>query len=405
MSVEPCLPTIVTAMNLNGLGVARVLGRHGVPVIGIHGADPGVEVKSRYLKERWQRGPASEDLLTLLREKGPGFVDRPVLIPITDESVLLIADNLEELRRHYRIAMPEPQLVRDLIDKEKMRAIAEQHGVTIPHTWHVTSDATFERMLEQVGYPCILKPAGKESAWQAAGLLKAYVCEDRQALLDAWERASGLSAEVVVQQFIAGGDESIYFTLMYCCKGGDATAVLSGRKLRQWRPHCGGTSASEPVEDTTLDETARSFFASVGMHGLCSLEYKKDPRDGCYYMIEPTICRPDWQNGVADSNGVPLAWIAYCDLAELEKPVISRRKRKRRWVYLAWDRQAASYYRQRGELTWLSWMWSIRPPVCGAVFAVDDLRPWMANVCDYWRRGITKLLRLFMRGKQTRRAA
>ncbi|MCA8966910.1 MAG: hypothetical protein KDC48_18660 [Planctomycetes bacterium] len=405
MPARPPLPAIVTALNLNGLGVARALGRHGVPVIGIHGDEASFELRSRYLQQRWPRGDRAEDLLTLLRAKGPSFAERPVLIPITDESVGLVADHLDELRRWFRIAMPAPDVVHELLDKERMRAVAERLGVAVPRTWHVQGRADFDKAAAETSYPCILKPTSKDEAWQAAGLRKAYVLGSRDELRDLWTRVEGTGAEVVVQQFVPGGDDEIYFTLLYCKHGGHTDAVFSGRKLRQWQPHCGGTSASEPVDVPALDDAARQFFAAVGMHGLCSLEYKRDPRDGVYYMIEPTVCRPDWQNGVADHNGVPLAWVAYCDLAELPAPAVRRPRRARRWVYWSWDTQAAAYYRRRGELGLLAWLWSIRPPVRGAVFALDDLGPWLATVGAAWRRLGQKVARWFGGGPVAEKAA
>ncbi len=395
MSAPSLLPAIVTALNLNGLGVARALGRRGVPVIGIHGDEASFELRSRYVQQRWQRGAHAEDLLTLLRAKGPTFADRPVLIPITDESVSLIADHLDELRRWFRIAMPAPDLVHELLDKERMRAVAARLGLDLPKTWHLRDQADFEQLAAQLNYPCILKPANKDQAWQAAGLRKAYVLQNHDELLAVWARVAGAATGVVVQQFVPGGDDQIHFTLLYCRHGGRAAATFSGRKLRQWRPHCGGTSACEPVAEPALDDVASRFFAAVGMHGLCSLEYKRDPRDGVYYLIEPTVCRPDWQNGVADENGVPLAWLAYCDLAELPTPVVSRHRRARRWVFWKWDVRAAAYYRARGELGWFAWLWSIRPPVRGAVFAFDDIGPWLATVGAAWRRIAGRVGRLF----------
>jgi hypothetical protein len=41
------------------------------------------------------------------------------------------------------------------------------------------------------------------------------------------------------------------------------------------------------------------------------------------------------------------------------------------------DRLAAHYYRERGELGRLAWLWSIRPPVRGAYFALDDPKPFL----------------------------
>lgn len=51
------------------------------------------------------------------------------------------------------------------------------------------------------------------------------------------------------------------------------------------------------------------FFAAVGFIGVGSMEYKRDPRDGKFYMVEPTVGRTDYQEEIASLNGVniPLA--------------------------------------------------------------------------------------------------
>ncbi|MFM1871816.1 MAG: hypothetical protein RL398_1238 [Planctomycetota bacterium] len=389
MHSAPLRPAVVTALNLNGLAVARSLGRAGVPVYAVDVGGDGCERRSRYVRGLWQR---DGELVDLLLRKADELGARPVLIPITDESVLAIAARLDDVRAKYDVAMPDPRLVRDLIDKAQMRRIAAAAGLPLPRTWEIEDVASFEAALGEMVYPCILKPSGKEDAWHAAGLRKAYVCADRDELLATWQKVVATSTRVIIQQFITGGDDGIYFTLACCGTGGKLLASFSGRKLRQWRPHCGGTAAAEPVTEPKLDEMSRRFFEGIGMRGLCSLEFKRDARDGAFYLIEPTVCRPDWQNGLADINGVPLSLMAYRDLAELpQKP--TRRGGQRRWVYWAWDRQAASYYRERGELSLFGWLHSIRPPVAGAVFAIDDLGPWWSLVVERLRG----LLRRFRR--------
>ena len=386
MRVRHKLPAVVTAMNLNGLGVARSLGRHGVEVTGIHGNARDPETETRHLRQLWLREPGPESLLGLLREKGRGFADRPVLLPVTDESVALVANHLDELRGLYRIAMPEADLVLRLLDKEGIRAAAEELGFAIPRTFPVDSEEGLRTVAADVVLPCILKPAAKSERYARAGHAKAYLIESRDELLATYRKVAGEAPRVVVQQYIPGGDEEIYFTLQYRDEENRTVASFTGRKLRQWRPHCGGTSSCQPAEVARLDEKTSSFFGRLHMTGLCSIEYKRDPRDGGYYMLEPTVCRTDWQNAVADNNGVPLAYLAYCDLAGAPAPTWRRTRLDWRWVHLAADRAAAAHHRGQGELGRLAWLWSIRWPVRGAYLALDDPGPWISVARAFLRR-------------------
>jgi predicted ATP-grasp superfamily ATP-dependent carboligase len=197
---------------------------------------------------------------------------------------------------------------------------------------------------------------------------------------------------------VPGGDDQVYFTLQYCDEKGTTLARFTGRKLRQWRPHCGGTASCEPAGAPELEERAAAFFEGVGMAGLCSVEYKRDHRDGAFYMIEPTVGRTDWQSAIADLNGVPLPYIAYCHLAGDPLPKWRRSRRATRWVDWRADRKAAAYYRERGELSRRAWLWSIRWPVRGAYWAFDDPGPWLAILRGTFARAWGKLRRIVSPG-------
>ena len=148
--------------------------------------------------------------------------------------------------------------------------------------------------------PIILKPFVKSSALAAAGAKKAYVLESAEDLLSTWERFAEVEPRWIVQRFVPGGDADVYFCLQYYNRVGEPLASFVGRKLRQWPPHCGGTALAEPSDEEGPAELATRFFRSVGFAGgISSMEYKRDPRDGSYWLIEPTVCRTDWQSGLA----------------------------------------------------------------------------------------------------------
>src|SRR5262249_34408584 len=64
-----------------------------------------------------------------------------------------------------------------------------------------------------------------------------------------------------------------------------------------------------PEFSEQLTTMTDEFFTAVGFIGIGSMEYKRDRRDGNFYMIEPTVGRTDFQEEIASLNGVniPLA--------------------------------------------------------------------------------------------------
>ena len=95
------------------------------------------------------------------------------------------------------------------------------------------------------------------------------------------------------------------------------------------------------------------------MVGLSQVEFKRDPRDGSYRLMEVNPRLWQW-HGLAAACGVDFPRIAYEDLVG-EKPDPARMNgQRRRWAItlLAGERPALQ-----------------RPPYVDAVFARDDLKP------------------------------
>jgi len=92
-------------------------------------------------------------------------------------------------------------------------------------------------------------------------------------------------------------------------------ASFVGRKLRSWPPRIGGTASciSAPEHHDELSDMTSIFFRQVGFVGMGSMEYKRDSRDGRFYMVEPTVGRTDFQQEVATVNGVNIPFAAYCE--------------------------------------------------------------------------------------------
>ena len=303
MASHSPVPAVVTALNLNGLGVARALGRHGVPVFGVHASPDGPELRSRYVREIWRPEPGMglAELL-IARQKTLGGV-RPVLFPITDESVEAVARALDRLTPCYRVPMGDPATVLLQLSKEGVDAAARAHGMPVPPTRTCSSLAELEAATLALRPPYILKPRDKSEAYAKSGAKKAFRLETSAEVLATYGSFCELHPRVVLQEFIPGSDADVFFCLLAMGQDGQPLATFVGHKLRQWPPHCGGTAACEPAEAPELVALSLAYFRSVGLTGLGSIEFKRDPRDGRVFMIEPTVCRTDWQSALAAAPG------------------------------------------------------------------------------------------------------
>jgi predicted ATP-grasp superfamily ATP-dependent carboligase len=95
---------------------------------------------------------------------------------------------------------------------------------------------------------------------------------------------------------------------------------------------------------------------------LGSVEFKRDPRTGEFKIMEPTVGRANLQSETATANGVNLAWIAYADLAGVDKGRVRLRPQGAIWVNEYTDVQSGMLRMRRGELSFGDWVRSYRRP-------------------------------------------
>lgn len=386
MNTSNKVPAIVMSLCINGLGVVRALGSHGVPVIGISGPSFMPGKFSKYVNEVWETSGDEEDIVDLLIKKGISFEDRPVVFPITDVGVRCVSDRYEEIIKYYRIGLPDRNLVNSLISKKGISGWVEKLNLSAPKTFYIDDSEKIYDVLKKVEYPCIVKPEYRSSEFSSAAGQKAYKAVDEKGLLSFYNSFSAVDPRAVIQEWIDGGDGEIYFCLQYYNSKSEKLVSFTGRKMRQWPPLCGGTASCEPFASDEIEKITTEFFKNVGFIGLCSMEYKKDVKTGNFFIVEPTIGRTDWQSDIATINGVPIPFVAYCDLVNLEIPSIKRTKIKYRWIRWSADVASSKYYIGKKEITTFDWVLSLLVPVRWSIWRFYDPAPYLR----FYLRKITK---------------
>lgn len=342
-------PAVVLGAGANGLGVARSLRRARIPVWLLDCDERRPEMHTRAAKPLKIGALHGDALIEDLRRLGAAQFSgmRPVLLLTQEESVKLVSRHREKLSGLYRFSLPSREVVDALQHKRGFQSLAEEFGGPVPALVHVRSSADLPA-LQALRYPVVVKP-GERDAGYGRQFKKAYRIETAAEADELVRRILPVMPDVVVQEWIEGPDSNIHFCLQFLDRQGQVAASFTGRKVRSWPPHVGGTASCVPAPEAhaELSDLTERFFRSVGVIGMAGMEYKRDSRNGQFRMVEPTIGRTDYQAEVATLNGTNLPCAAYCSELGLPFPASIHSTRRLAWRVRSEDERSAADQQQR----------------------------------------------------------
>ena len=313
-------PAVVIGDELNALGIVRSLGTAGVPVIKVVTHPHALSAQSRYGKKMVVTQTEGESLVEKLLELSRQLPGKPVLFVTEEKTVRTISQSRDRLLDCYRFRMPRHDRLMTLMHKQGFQELAEAAGAPIPAVVQLQSVADIPK-LQQLSYPCVLKPTVKDYAY-GARFAKAYIVQSSEEAAARYLEIAPVCSDLVVQQWIEGGDDDIYFCLQYVGDQGPV-ASFTGRKLRSWPPRIGGTaSCTAAWEVATLNGVNIPLAAYRFETGQPTLPVTRPSRDMAWR--EPLIDRwsqeqqPDTvPRGLGEANVVdayfrlsdPLPWV------------------------------------------------------------------------------------------------
>ena len=154
-------PAVIIGASAEGLGIARCLGKAGVPVVLVDDDAGRPGMHSRYARPSVvsaMSGPALiEDLLAVR-----ACLDhRPVLFPTSDPQVHTISEHRERLAEAFHIRLPEHHCVCELLHKRSFQRLAESHGFAVPRAISVCHEKDFVNFAP-IRFPVVIKPGNKQ---------------------------------------------------------------------------------------------------------------------------------------------------------------------------------------------------------------------------------------------------
>jgi D-aspartate ligase len=337
---------------VNGLAAIRSLGRAGIEVLAVDYRQSPLGFRSRYARPLRVPDPADDEagFVEAVAAAGPG-----VVFPTHDPPLNALARNAIRLEG-FRFPFPDWSVLESIQDKRHQLESALGAGVDIPETLYPASASE----AAGVPLPVLVKPRHPDGFRRKFGK-QAFRVDTKAELERAYADAEPFGP--MVQELIPGGDDELYSFGSYLRADGEALGLFSGRKLKQVPPLIGTCRVGEAVWVQDVVDAGLRLLRGLGFHGISQVEFKRDPRDGRYKLMEVNPRLWQW-HGLAAACGVDLPLIAYRDLTGEPVEPVSMNGARRTWSITVMPGE-------RPELQ--------RFPYVDAVYARDDLRPGLVH--------------------------
>ena len=373
-------PAIVLDLGVNGLGVVRSLGRKGVRVTGVVYIERGVAVHSRYCEVASLPDieAGEEEYLSRLLSLCRAMDAPPVLFPTSDESVEFLSRYAEALAPSALIVSPERRTMLDVLNKDLTARMARECGVEMPTTHIVSSVAELREAAPRMRYPILFKPRNHYEV-RLPGRAKNLTFQGSAELTAFFSIHPQLAGQGIFQEIIVGGDGHILVCAAYFDRNSRPLAVYTGRKIRQLQPDFGVTSFGLSENLPEIADRTIGFLEKIRFRGLAAVEYVQDRTTGQVFFLEINA-RAYYHNALFAACGVNLPWIAYLDAVNhpaLKREIMPRQRYGVRWLDFARDARSFRRKHRAGQLGWSPWLRSLPGARSFAVFAFDDLRPFL----------------------------
>ncbi len=370
---------LVVGGDFHGLAIVRSLGRRGIPVC-IVDNEHSIGRYSRYathfrrVPELRRERQTIDSLIQVARELNlKGWV----LFPTRDEHVAAFSKHKEELEQWFRVPTPGWETIKWAWNKWNTYSLALKIGLDIPKTWCPRSLDDLAKI--DADFPLGIKPAVKEDFFYATKA-KAWRANNREELLSLWKKASVHSGsnQVLVQEIIPG-DGTCQFSSCMFFKDGQALASMEAQRWRQHPPEFGRAATYvESINRPDLTGLAARFLKEINYYGLAEVEFKLDPRDSKYKLLD--VNARTWGFHVlGPAAGVDFPYLLFSD--QLGQHINACRGRAGvGWIRMVTDIPSCLLGFAGGYLGWKEYKRSLQHFDVESVFSKEDLLPSLAEL-------------------------
>jgi D-aspartate ligase len=306
-------PVLLLGQGLTLLGAVRCFGRARIPAYVLTLPGPLAEASRWYRK--WPSTTLApygyDDLSGVLSRLA---VEHAVLVPCSDPWAVAVGRLDGELAARFPSVVASPAVIETLIDKGRFGRLLRESEIPHPRTFEVKAPADLAAIPDEVLDGGFLKPRDSVAFFDAFNQ-KAFDYQGRAEAETLLGRTHARGLEMLLQEYVPGSADRHYFVDGVVARGGGFLVLFARRRLRIYPPRFGNSSAmvSVPLDEVSgAVDSLEKLAPRVGLRGIFSAEFKLDPRDGGFKLIEVNP-RPWWYVEFAATCGADVCVPAYRD--------------------------------------------------------------------------------------------
>lgn len=365
----------VLHMGPNGLGVTRSLGWSGIKVVGVDFHPEAAGLRSRFVRPLITSDPVKRPeaaVEELLKEAGE-FPEKPVIMACSDDYVLLVSRNRRKLSEGFEFMVPPEAVIESVMDKSHQYNMALGAGVPIPFTIYPQNMDDIGEAKDSLKYPCFIKPFFSHLWYRRFGN-KGFIIKSYEELRQKFQLVMSTDLRAMVQSIVGPPGKDLYQVSAYIGRQGYISPTFTWFKARQAPPNFGVASLGISVKNKQVEESGMKFLKAINYQGIGSVEFKLDPDDGIYRLIE--LNNRTWmQNVMCTIAGLNIPLIQYLDLTGQPCPISGDFKEGVRWWDALSDLDSFIRLKRRRALGAWPWFRSWFGSDCYAYFSPDDIAP------------------------------
>lgn len=380
-------PAIVVSSHTMGLGVIRALGQMGVPSVVFYHEKRDMGYTSRYVRERHLVPHPVQDqeaFISALLDLAPRFEGCP-MFPTSDAALSAVSRHIDALKPHYKPGFTEWAITGLFVDKKHTYALADANGVPAPRTIIPQSVAEAEQFARQIEFPCLVKPC-QSHLYYAVFKQKMVQAETAQQMIAVYQEAARVGLDVMLQEIIPGGDDcGVNYNAYFW--DGEPLVEFTAQKIRSAPPKFGSPRVVLSQVIPEVLEPGRKILRAMGFYGYACTEFKRDPRDGVYKLMEVNG-RHNLSTLLAVKCGINFPWLHYQHLVSGTAPQASEYRTGVYWIDELRDiGYSIKSYRQE-RYRWSQYLRPYFQPHVFAILSLRDPKPFAKRLLDaVWHRG------------------
>lgn len=314
-AIVPASVVISGIHNVNALGVLRGLRRRGIPVILLDVDSHSMVRYSRFVSRRFpcpNPNDSETGFIDALIALGKSLDHRAVFIPTGDAEVLALSKHKDTLLPYYRMPVASFDTIDLLVNKKRFFRDVISRNIPCPRTCFPETIGEMREMATDIGYPLIIKSAYSHQFIREFHK-KVFVTHSPSELETAIELLNGAHHDYFLQEIIPGN--TLYLFYSYFNSQSTPLGICGYDKVRQFPKDFGIGTICRSMNRTQPIQAAVEYLQKIGYYGLAEPEFKLDPRDGRYKLIEINT-RAVTMTLLAKACGIHVEYLAYLDLIQ-----------------------------------------------------------------------------------------